>query len=32
MFENDKVYIAHSFPYTSEKLEKYIYDKSVKNK
>ena len=32
LFENDIVYIAHSYPYSIEKLQKYIYDKTVKNK
>ena len=32
MFDNDKIYIAHSYPYSTEKLDKYILDKSTKHK
>ena len=32
MFENDKIYIAHSYPYTTEKLHKYISDKLTRHK
>ena len=32
MFEKDKLYIAHSYPYSFEKLNKYISDRLAKNK
>lgn len=31
-FEKDKLFIAHSYPYTTEKLAKYISDKTSKFK
>lgn len=31
-FEKDKLYIAHSYPYSHEKLVKYLNDKQFKNK
>jgi hypothetical protein len=31
-FEKDKLYIAHSYPYTYEKLNKYLNDKITKFK
>lgn len=32
LFENDKMYIAHSFPYTTDKLYKFLDEKSSRNK
>jgi hypothetical protein len=32
IFEKDKLFVAHSFPYTLEKLGKYINDKISKFK
>jgi hypothetical protein len=32
IFEKDKLYIAHSYPYTIDKLAKYIEDKAAKCK
>lgn len=32
LFEGDKLFIAHSYPYTSDRLAKYLEDKVNKNK
>lgn len=32
LFEKDKLYIAHSYPYSFEKLNKYLNDRVIKNK
>lgn len=32
VFEKDRLYVAHSYPYTLEKLGKYINDKTSKFK
>lgn len=31
-FEKDKLFIAHSYPYSCEKLSKYITDRTIKFK
>ncbi len=31
-FDKDKLYIAHTYPYTFQKLNKYLNDKVLKNK
>jgi hypothetical protein len=32
IFEKDKLFIAHSYPYSNQKLAKYLTDKSIKFK
>ena len=32
MFENDKLFVAHSYPYTTQKLYKFIADRTAKFK
>lgn len=32
LFEHDKLYVAHSYPYTNDKLTKFLDDKTTKNK
>lgn len=32
LFDNDKLYIAHSYPYSTEKLHKHLVEKVNKHK
>lgn len=32
LYDKDKIYIAHSYPYTNDKLNRYLDDKIAKNK
>lgn len=32
LFDDDKIYIAHSYPYTIDKLNKFLAEKQLKHK